>query len=149
MAESVYNLEESIDYNVRHFTRALRLQLISNFRLNNLDVRIEEWITLAYLYKHEDKNQIYLGDLLMQDKTAVTRLLDQLENRRQIKRIIDKKDKRNRIIRITAEGKKAYKKILPVVEQTMAEANAGVSASDYKKAVEVLKKMSSNLMAKM
>ena len=147
MSEEFYSLNDSIGYNVRHFTRALRVQILNNFRENKLDVKIEEWITLAYLNEHSDKNQIQLGDLLMQDKTAVTRLLDVLEEKKQIKRIIDKRDKRNRIVKLTSEGKKAYLKILPVVEKTIAQAKAGVSEKDYKTTIASLQKMTANLLA--
>lgn len=147
MSEEFYSLNDSIGYNVRHFTRALRVQILNNFRENKLDVKIEEWITLAYLNEHSDKNQIQLGDLLMQDKTAVTRLLDVLEEKKQIKRIIDKRDKRNRIVKLTSEGKKAYLKILPVVENTIAQAKAGVSEKDYKTTIASLQKMTANLLA--
>lgn len=147
MGEEFYSLNDSIGYNVRHFTRALRVQILNNFRENKLDVKIEEWITLAYLNEHSDKNQIQLGDLLMQDKTAVTRLLDVLEEKKQIKRIIDKRDKRNRIVKLTSEGKKAYLKILPVVEKTIAQAKAGVSEKDYKTTIASLQKMTANLLA--
>lgn len=147
MSEEFYSLNDSIGYNVRHFTRALRVQILNNFRDSKLDVKIEEWITLAYLNEHSDKNQIQLGDLLMQDKTAVTRLLDVLEEKKQIKRIIDKRDKRNRIVKLTPEGKKAYLKILPVVEKTIAQAKAGISDKDYKTTIASLQKMTSNLLA--
>jgi len=147
MSEEIYSLNDSIGYNVRNFNRALKVQIVNNFRESKLDVKIEEWITLAYLNEHSDKNQIQLGDLLMQDKTAVTRLLDVLEEKKQIKRIIDKRDKRNRIVKITPEGKKAYLKILPVVERTIAQAKAGVSDKDYKTAIASLQKMTANLLA--
>lgn len=147
MSEEFYSLNDSIGYNVRHFTRALRVQILNNFRESKLDVKIEEWITLAYLNENSDNNQIQLGDLLMQDKTAVTRLLDVLEEKKQIKRIIDKRDKRNRIVKLTPEGKKAYLKILPVVEKTMAQAKAGVSDKDFKTTIASLQKMTANLLA--
>ena len=147
MSEEIYSLNDSIGYNVRNFNRALKVQIVNNFRESKLDVKIEEWITLAYLNEHSDKNQIQLGDLLMQDKTAVTRLLDVLEEKKQIKRIIDKRDKRNRIVKITPDGKKAYLKILPVVERTIAQAKAGVSDKDYKTAIASLQKMTANLLA--
>jgi DNA-binding MarR family transcriptional regulator len=147
MSEEIYSLNDSIGYNVRNFNRALKVQIVNNFRESKLDVKIEEWITLAYLNEHSDKNQIQLGDLLMQDKTAVTRLLDVLEEKKQIKRIIDKRDKRNRIVKITPEGKKAYLKILPVVERTIAQAKAGVSDKDYKTTIASLQKMTANLLA--
>jgi DNA-binding MarR family transcriptional regulator len=147
MSEEIYSLNDSIGYNVRNFNRALKVQIVNSFRESKLDVKIEEWITLAYLNEHSDKNQIQLGDLLMQDKTAVTRLLDVLEEKKQIKRIIDKRDKRNRIVKITPEGKKAYLKILPVVERTMAQAKAGVSDKDYKTTIASLQKMTANLLA--
>ena len=109
----VYKLEESIGYNVRYFTKQLRNRILTNFREKGIKVTIEEWICLAFIFRYEDRNQNQLGDLLMQDKTAVTRLLDSMENKKQVKRLIDSRDKRNRIIKLTTEGKRQYNKLRP------------------------------------
>lgn len=145
MTEEYYNLYGSVGYNARHFSKVLRSQIRKNFREHKLDVKVEEWITLAFLYQHNDKNQIQLGDLLMQDKTAITRLLDEMEGKKQIKRIIDREDKRNRIIRLTAEGRKAYTKILPLVEKTINNALDGIDLEAYQTTITTLQKMSNNL----
>lgn len=141
----VYKLEESIGYNVRHFTKQLRNRILTNFRENGIKVTIEEWICLAFIYRYEDRNQNQLGDLLMQDKTAVTRLLDSMETKKQVKRLIDRRDKRNRIIKLTAEGKRQYNKLRPIVEQTIATAKKDISENDYNTTVETLRKMCINL----
>jgi len=141
----VYKLEESIGYNVRCFTKQLRNRILTNFREKGIKVTIEEWICLAFIFRYEDRNQNQLGDLLMQDKTAVTRLLDSMENKKQVKRLIDRRDKRNRIIKLTTEGKRQYNKLRPIVEQTIATAKMNISENDYNTTVETLRKMCINL----
>lgn len=141
----VYKLEESIGFNVRHFTKQLRFRILSNFKENGIKVSIEEWICLAFIFRYEDRNQNQLGDLLMQDKTAVTRLLDTMESKKQVRRLIDRRDKRNRIIKLTAEGKRQYNKLRPIVEYTIATAKKNISEQDYNTTVETLRKMCINL----
>ena len=60
MTEEYYNLYGSVGYNARHFSKVLRSQIRKNFREHKLDVKVEEWITLAFLYQHNDKNQIQI-----------------------------------------------------------------------------------------
>lgn len=144
--ENFYILEESIGYNVRFFTKVLRHRLIRNFRDKNYEVTIDEWIAIAFLYRFEDRNQLILGDFLMQDKTAVTRLLDNLEKKKFVRRTIDRRDKRNRIIKLTAAGRREFNKLRPVVEKTIKEAKNGVSEADYQLTVNTLKKMATNLV---
>lgn len=145
MIEEFYKLEESIGFNARHLSKALRTEVRKRFKANKLNVKIEEWITLAFLFRNSDKNQIQLGELLMLDKTAITRLLDEMEAKKQIKRVIDKEDKRNRIVKLTAEGKKAYKKILPIVEKTIQDAMKNIDLNNYRITIDTLQKMSDNL----
>ena len=143
--ESFYDLEDSIGYNVRLFTRKLRQRILSNFKDRGVKATIEEWICLAFLFRFEDVNQYHLGDVLMQDKTAVTRLLDTLEKKNMVRRLIDKKDKRNRILKLTANGKRTYKTLRPIVELTITEAKRGIDEKDYDTTIKTLKKLTENL----
>ncbi len=143
--ESFYSLDDSIGYNVRLFTRKLRQRILTNFKDRGIKASIEEWICLAFLFRFEDVNQYHLGDILMQDKTAVTRLLDTLEKKNMVRRLIDKKDKRNRILKLTANGKRTYKALRPIVEITIIEAKRGIDEKDYQTTINTLKKLTDNL----
>lgn len=142
---SNYILEESIGYIVRNFTKSLRTRILENLKKAGIEINIEEWIALAFLNRYDDKNQQQLGSLLMQDKTAVTRLVDLMERNGLVRRKIDPKDKRNKIILLTNEGRELYEKIVPYVEKTIDQANKGINDADLELVKSTLIKMNSNL----
>ena len=140
-----YILEESIGFVVRNFTKALRDKILDNFKSSGYNINIEVWITLAYLNRFEDKNQQELGTLLLQDKTAVTRLVSSMEDDGLIKRVIDEKDKRNKLLHLTKNGKDLYSKLVVEVEKTLNLAFVGIDNEEVEKTKQTLLKMQNNL----
>lgn len=140
-----YILEDSIGYIVRNFTKSLRIKILENFKKARININIEEWIALAFLNRFEDKNQQQLGALLMQDKTAVTRLMDQMETNGIIRRQIDPKDKRNKIINLTDKGKELYLRVVPHVEKTIDQAYSGIDINKVELVKSTLLEMQENL----
>lgn len=143
--DNFYDLDASIGFNVRLFTKKLRYTMLSNFEERGLKVSIEEWVCLAYLFRYEDVYQHNLPEALSQDKTAITRILDGLEKKKLVRRSIDKIDNRNRILKLSAKGKKTYKNLKPIVEATILEAKRGIDEKDFQITIQTLKKLKENL----
>jgi DNA-binding MarR family transcriptional regulator len=141
-----YILEESIGYITRNFFAALRNRLIADFEENDFDISIDEWVALSFLNRFDDRNQQQLGELLMQEKTAVTRLLDCMQKAGIVERITDQDDKRNKIIRLTEKGKDCYKNVVPVVENAISDAHVGISNDEIENTKSIIRKMRENLL---
>lgn len=140
-----YLLEESIGYIVRNFTKALREKILSNFKEQGFDIAIEEWIALAFLWRFDDKNQQQLGELLIQDKTAVTRLIDNMERSGTVIRQINPMDKRNKIINLTDKGRELYSKLVKIVEATLLCAYGNIEDYEVDQCKKTILKMKENL----
>lgn len=140
-----YLLEDSIGYIVRNFTKALREKLLFKFHEEGYNISIEEWIALAFLWRFDDKNQQQLGELLIQDKTAVTRLIDNMEKNDLVKRMVNPTDKRNKIINLTNSGKDLYLKVVEIVQETLSIAFEGIPKNKIDECKETINKMKINL----
>lgn len=146
LKQKPYLLENSIGYIIRNFTKALRESILETLKKEGFDITIEEWIALAFLWRFDDKNQQQLGELLLQDKTAVTRLVDNMENNGFVKRTVNQQDKRNKIINLTEAGKKLYKKIVPHIEMTLTIAQGEITKEDLERSKAVINQMKDNLL---
>jgi DNA-binding MarR family transcriptional regulator len=140
-----YLLEDSIGYIVRNFTKALREKLLAEFHKEGFELSIEEWIALAFLWRFQDKNQQQLGELLLQDKTAVTRLIDNMQKNDLVIRIVNPNDKRNKIINLTENGKKLYKEIVIIVQNTLSIAFKNITKEEIDNCKSTINKMKLNL----
>ena len=140
-----YVLSESIGYLVRGVTRALRARFNRNLEAAGLEITSDQWAILVTLQHGDGRSQTDLGYVVMQDKTAVTRMVDDLEARGLVVRIPDGADRRRRLIYLTRPGRHVYQRLLPVVEMTLAEAQQDVDDADMATCKQVLRQVMANL----
>ena len=140
-----YVLHESIGYLVRSVTRALRARFNRNLEQAGLDVTSDQWAVLVTLQYGDGRSQSELGDVVMQDKTAVTRMIDDLERRGLVLRVPDGADRRRRLIYLTAPGRAMVQRLLPVVEATLSAVAEGVPDADMQVCKAVLRRILGNL----
>lgn len=100
---------------------------------------------LADLYRNDGVRQQDLAISSFKDKATITRSLKLLEREALVLRTPDPIDKRTKRIYITPKGRKVYHTILPLGQETIAEAQEGVSEEQLETCVEVLQKMYDNL----
>jgi DNA-binding MarR family transcriptional regulator len=100
---------------------------------------------LSDLYQKDGVRQQDLAMSSFKDKATITRSLKLLEREALVLRTADPIDKRTKRIYITPKGRKVYQTILPLGQETIAEAKAGIAADDLKTCEAVLQKMYNNL----
>lgn len=100
---------------------------------------------LSDLYQKDGVRQQDLAISSFKDKATITRSLKLLEREELVLRTADPIDKRTKRIYITPKGRKVYQAILPLGQETIAEAKAGIADADLKTCEEVLQKMYDNL----
>jgi len=103
-----YNLNESVNYLTYILHRMMSDKLQSKFYKAKIDTPTNQWLTLVYLHDNNMQNQQILSDALSMNKTAVTRLINEMEDNNYVVRRIQREDRRNNILEITKEGEKAY-----------------------------------------
>lgn len=93
---------------------------------------------LMILYYHDGMNQQDLAEKLELDKTAVTRLLSQMEENGLIVRVENKTDKRSKLVYITNAGREARNEIIPVLLKCVGSIEEKLDPKDLEVTKRVL-----------
>ncbi len=140
-----YVLEDSIGYWVRCVTRSIRARFNHNLMQAGIEVTSDQWAVLVTLYHKGGQSQKYLGYITMMDKTAITRLIDALEQQEILMRQQNPEDRRENLIFLTNKGKGLYRKMVPIAEKTLEEAAIGIPETQMAACKDTLQKIFRNL----
>ena len=124
---------------------AIARRMQKNFKLNSVDITIEQWSVLYHLWKVDGLSQQQLCDATFRDKPSITRLVDNLEKLKLVKRVASKEDRRINLIYLTPEAKQLEEKTMELANQTLNEALGGVTNGQIEIAKEVLQTVYENL----
>jgi DNA-binding MarR family transcriptional regulator len=124
---------------------AIARRLQKNFKLNGVDITIEQWSVLYHLWKEDGMSQQSLCDATFRDKPSITRLVDNLEKLNLVKRVASKDDRRINMIYLTTEAQQLQEQTMELANQTLNEALVGVSNGQIEIAKEVLQQVYENL----
>jgi len=124
---------------------ALSRRLQKNLRGAGLDITSEQWSILYALWEEEGLTQQELAQRTFREKTAITRLIDNLVRSDLVIRVADKGDRRTNLIYLTKVGRQLKTVCMEQANQTLNEALAGVDTPHIHIAKETLKKVYENL----
>ena len=124
---------------------ALSRRLQKNLREAGLEITSEQWSVLYALWEEEGLTQQELAQRTFREKTAITRLIDNLERMELVIRVADKADRRTNLIYLTKVGRRLRERCMTPANQTLQEALDGVDAEHVRIAKETLKKVYENL----
>ena len=124
---------------------ALSRRLQRNLREASIDITSEQWSVLYALWEEEGITQQELAQRTFRDKTAITRLIHNLERGDLVVRIADKDDRRTNMIYLTRSGRQLKEGCMKQANQTLKEALAGADAAAIQIAKDTLKKVYENL----
>jgi DNA-binding MarR family transcriptional regulator len=127
-------------------TTAIARRLQRNFKLSGIDITVEQWSVLYYLWKQDGMSQQDLCNATFRDKPSITRLVDNLEKQKLVKRIASKKDRRINEVFLTEKGRMMEVQSMEVANLTMNEALSGVAVKHIQIAKEVLQRVYDNLL---
>jgi DNA-binding MarR family transcriptional regulator len=125
--------------------KVMKQRLTRNMHLSGFEFAPEQLILLAIVQSLEGVNQQTLTEFFGHDKTATTRNIDVLEDKKLVVRVPDKEDRRQNMIFLTDMGRETLATWLPVVDKTEQEALQGISQQDIQICKEVLRKVTENL----
>jgi len=140
-----YNFKESLGKLSQEVSKGMGQLIEKNFNKNNINVSSREWVVLTYIANKPKVSQSDLVIPLGKDKVAVKRLIDSMEAKKWVKRQSTPDDKRFNIIILTKEGLNIYKKIKPIVEESMQHALAEIPKESLQICMEVLNKVDTNI----
>lgn len=126
-------------------SRAAGKLLGQRFAEAGYDLRREHWVMLVKLWRQEGLTQQALADACHTDKTQVTRILQMFESQNIVVRVPDQTDRRNNLVYLTHKGKALREELVPIVESTMADAQAGISDHKMDETKRILRQIFENI----
>ncbi len=124
---------------------ALSRRLQKNLREAGIEITSEQWSILYALWEEEGLTQQELAQRTFRDKTAITRLIDNLVRRTLVIRVTDDSDRRTNLIYLTKSGRHLKEKCMHQANKTLAEALHNVDAAHTQTAKETLRQVYINL----
>lgn len=115
------------------------------FKENGLCLTREQFIVLKLLMLNDGKPQQDLAFITESDKTSLSRLIKNMEDKEYIVRKSSLADKRIKTVHITLLGKEILKSTNPIVEKTLLKFQEGISNSDIEQAITTIKKIQQNI----
>jgi DNA-binding MarR family transcriptional regulator len=97
--------------------------------LEPLGVSVPQWRILAVLHERAGCTMNELADVTTVDRTTLTRTLDRMARDRLIGRRSDARDRRSVRLSLTAAGKDAFRRVLPLVVAQNERAMRGFGPS--------------------
>jgi DNA-binding MarR family transcriptional regulator len=139
------DIEQSLFFLIRRISKAFREKLNHAFDKAGHDVTSEQWRILKCLWQNDGQIQQNLADIVHNDKTCITRVIDAMEKRNLVVRIPDKLDRRQKLIYLTNKGKELQEELMGLVQKASLEAQQGIEPERLDILKEVLEKIYNNL----
>lgn len=114
--------------------------------LKDKEVNPSEYIFIVTLEQDKSATQEELSELLTISKSATAKAMKRLEKLGYVTRKVDEKDRRAYQVTLTDKGIEMKKYLYEVLGKWAQIISIGVDKEDEDKTVEILKKMSSNLI---
>lgn len=138
-----YVIDETIGWKI-YKARCLTKNRLQQ-KLKAFEITSEQWSILSMVYLKEGCNQKELGEKLLKDRAALTRILDILERKELLKRETSNNDRREYLVYITEKGRDLYSNVLPVVTNNSKEISSIFTGDEEKQLRYLLNKLIENL----
>ncbi|WP_299124275.1 MarR family transcriptional regulator [uncultured Tenacibaculum sp.] len=125
--------------------RLLVSKLQEEFNNNNIEITVEQWKLLFYLWGNDGVNQRDLSIRANKEKSTIARQIVDLEKKELIIRESSEFDKRNKLIFITEKGKELEKETLKIANTITEKSEKNISEEDLNTVKRVLTQMIQNL----
>ena len=138
-------IDGSLGHKVNKSARLIAQQLARNFRDNNVDVNIEQWRILLYLYKEDGQTQNSLAESAGKDEPSVSRIINTMEKHHLVLRTRHPHDRRTYLICLTEKGKNLREMLMNMGHKTNKEVTEGIAQEEIEVCIRVLEKVINNL----
>jgi len=140
-----FTLERALGFLVNRPAYLMSENISKRFKKVGYILTARDFGILYHLKKNDGIPQIKVAELMMRDKTTITRRLDTLVEKGLVERRMDTQDRRRFCIHLTAFGIQAYSNLAPIVENFQVELLAGVSDEEKNISLKVLQQITEKL----
>jgi Transcriptional regulators len=119
--------------------------LIMSLKLKEYDITHEQWVVLRTIGNNDFSTQKLIADLTNKGKSTLTRILDQLEQKKLIERQKNNEDRRSIVLIGTDKGKTIIHEILPIEQEIRTILMKGISQKEILQVNGMFKKILGNI----
>lgn len=138
-------IEEVVLFQIDWTSKVSKQYSQRDFDRLNLGITVEQWILLKIVHESDSISQKELADRSLRDPASITRTLDILEKKELIIRLPVPENRRQYNIALTKRGLKFIEKNMSMINSHRKRSLKGISATDQKKLVALLKKIRQNM----
>ena len=139
-------LENTLGYWLNRCSILLKSELTRRFQDAGYDVTPEEWVILNRLWEQDGLSQNELAERTIKDKTTITRFLNQMEKKKLVTRKSSTDDARFKNIYLTAKSRELKTILIPIAQQMLGQAAAGISRDELQIVLGLLKQVEANML---
>lgn len=119
--------------------------LKDTFNKQGINLSREQWILLHRLHSTDGQKQNDLAVITNRDKTSLTRLINNMEDKKLVYRDKDLTDKRINRIFCSDDGKNLYLRTLPIIKEVADIVQKGLNGKELNTIMDVAKKVQNNI----
>ena len=132
-----YRLQEQVGF----VLRKAHQRHLSIFAAHISDLTPPQFAALAKLHDVGETSQNQLGSLIAMDAATVKGVIDRLKARGLVTLSKHEGDKRRLVVGLTAEGRAAVERLIPLAEEITAETLAPLSAKEAETFIKLLARL--------
>ncbi|RJT42468.1 MarR family transcriptional regulator [Mesorhizobium waimense] len=135
--ENDYHLQEQVGF----ILRKAHQRHVAIFAAHIADLTPPQFAALAKLHDVGETSQNQLGTLIAMDAATVKGVIDRLKARGLVELSKHEVDKRRLLVNLTAEGREAIERLIPLARDITAETLAPLSAKEAATFMRLLSKL--------
>jgi len=143
-----FQLEQAFGFNVNRTAFLMTEEISKRFAAEGYQLSAQDFGIILRLSKQEPMTQREITQLMLRDKTTITRRIDKLVKSDLVERETCSNDRRQVNIKLTAAGHAALKATIPIVQAFQTELYQDIPEEDQLVAIKTLKNISAKLMSK-
>lgn len=116
-------------------------------RANGQDMTFEMLQIMSRLWTRQGVSQQYLAEQTAKDKTCMTNLINNLEQKGWVVRHEDASDRRNRLIFLTSSGEAQARTVRPIIQRFYRTVAGAMDEGELIRCCETLKKVETSMNA--
>ena len=140
-------IEKTVFYSIEKAIKAYRQFAQKNIKAQGIDITIDQWLILKTIHDHPELSQREIALMVFKDHASITRMIELLVKRSYITRSFHEEDRRRFILQLTDQGKKIYKKLIPIVSSNRKNALEGLSLKEVENLHHSLSKIIDNCIS--
>ncbi len=137
--------DESIMLVLKKTNKKIIKMLSNRYKEMNLDITPNQSKILMFIYNNKEVEAKEIGDRVHTNKSSLSKVLNNLENKGYITRTGDKDDTRKKIIRLANKGLKVVEIIESDAMIIGKELMKGINKEEYSTFKSVLEKVEDNI----